>query len=150
MIGGDLTAYHGGQVSLDPRPHIRREPSRHGRAATADHIDIRLADGIRERALRSALGDALSASCRMDGGRRTGGQCAARGNPAIIVIKVGLSPASSMRQTGSLSGTSWRPMARAWPGIAAFISILLSMNLLLAVLNLIPLPPSTAAPRCCF
>ncbi|HEX5000144.1 MAG TPA: site-2 protease family protein, partial [Terriglobia bacterium] len=26
MLGGDLTAYHGGQVSLDPRPHIRREP----------------------------------------------------------------------------------------------------------------------------
>ncbi|HEX9727981.1 MAG TPA: site-2 protease family protein [Gemmatimonadales bacterium] len=25
-IGGDLTAYHGGQVSLDPRPHIRRAP----------------------------------------------------------------------------------------------------------------------------
>ncbi|UCD23066.1 MAG: site-2 protease family protein [Gemmatimonadota bacterium] len=24
--GGDLTAYHGGQVSLDPTPHIRREP----------------------------------------------------------------------------------------------------------------------------
>jgi Zn-dependent protease len=26
MRGGDLTAYSGGQVSLDPRPHIRREP----------------------------------------------------------------------------------------------------------------------------
>ena len=25
-LGGDLTAYHGGQVSLDPLPHIRREP----------------------------------------------------------------------------------------------------------------------------
>lgn len=24
--GGDLTAYHGGQVSIDPLPHIRREP----------------------------------------------------------------------------------------------------------------------------
>ena len=24
--GGDLTAYHGGQVSLDPIPHMRREP----------------------------------------------------------------------------------------------------------------------------
>lgn len=24
--GGDATAYHGGQVSLDPRPHIRRHP----------------------------------------------------------------------------------------------------------------------------
>ena len=24
--GGDLTAYRGGQVSLDPLPHIRREP----------------------------------------------------------------------------------------------------------------------------
>jgi len=26
MRGGDLTAYHGGQVSIDPTPHIRREP----------------------------------------------------------------------------------------------------------------------------
>ena len=26
MHGGDPTAYHGGQVSLDPRPHIKREP----------------------------------------------------------------------------------------------------------------------------
>jgi len=25
-LGGDLTAYHGGQVSIDPRPHIKREP----------------------------------------------------------------------------------------------------------------------------
>ena len=25
-LGGDLTAYHGGQVSLNPVPHIRREP----------------------------------------------------------------------------------------------------------------------------
>lgn len=25
-IGGDLTAYYGGQVSLDPIPHIKREP----------------------------------------------------------------------------------------------------------------------------
>lgn len=25
-VGGDLTAYYGGQVSLDPIPHIRREP----------------------------------------------------------------------------------------------------------------------------
>ena len=26
LRGGDLTAYSLGQVSLDPRPHIRREP----------------------------------------------------------------------------------------------------------------------------
>ena len=25
-LGGDLTAYHGGQVSIDPVPHMRREP----------------------------------------------------------------------------------------------------------------------------
>jgi len=25
-IGGDLTAFHGGQVSLNPAPHVRREP----------------------------------------------------------------------------------------------------------------------------
>ena len=26
LRGGDPTAYHGGQVTLDPLPHIRREP----------------------------------------------------------------------------------------------------------------------------
>jgi hypothetical protein len=26
LRGGDLTAYNGGQVTLDPRPHIKREP----------------------------------------------------------------------------------------------------------------------------
>jgi Zn-dependent protease len=26
LKGGDATAYHGGQVSLDPRPHIKRHP----------------------------------------------------------------------------------------------------------------------------
>ena len=26
MLGGDLTAYRGGQVSLNPWPHIQREP----------------------------------------------------------------------------------------------------------------------------
>jgi Zn-dependent protease len=26
LLGGDPTAYHGGQVSLDPRPHIKRQP----------------------------------------------------------------------------------------------------------------------------
>lgn len=26
LRGGDRTAYHGGQVTLDPRPHIKREP----------------------------------------------------------------------------------------------------------------------------
>lgn len=26
LRGGDLTAYKGGQVTLDPRPHIKREP----------------------------------------------------------------------------------------------------------------------------
>ena len=25
-LGGDLTAYHGGQVSIDPIPHMKREP----------------------------------------------------------------------------------------------------------------------------
>src|ERR1043166_1957138 len=25
-LGGDLTAFHGGQVTLNPIPHIRREP----------------------------------------------------------------------------------------------------------------------------
>ena len=26
LLGGDPTAYHGGQVSIDPIPHMKREP----------------------------------------------------------------------------------------------------------------------------
>ena len=70
---------------------------------------------------------------------------------AIIVIKVGLFTglfyAPDRISFGHLVATDGAGM---WPGIAAFISILLSMNLLLAVLNLCaehdePMPPAAAA-----
>ena len=141
MHGGDLTAYHGGQVSLDPRPHIRREPF----GMVILPLITTLSSGW-PMGFASAPYDPRWA---MRYPRRAGWMAIA--GPAanlllviaaIVVIKVGLFtgvfyPPSSVG-FGRLVGTD---AAGIWPGVASFVSIVFSMNLLLAVLNLIPLPP---------
>lgn len=141
MLGGDLTAYHGGQVSLDPRPHIRREPF----GMVVLPLLSTLASGW-PMGFASAPYDPRWA---MRYPRRAGWMAVA--GPAantllvllaVVVIKVGLFTgifyAPDRIYFGHLVATDGTGI---WPGLAAFISILLSMNLLLAVLNLIPLPP---------
>jgi len=141
MMGGDLTAYHGGQVSLDPRPHIRREPfgmvvlpllttltSGWPMGFASAPYDPRWAMRYPRRAGWMAIaGPAANALLVL---------------VAVIVIKAGLFTgvfyAPDRIYFGHLVATE---MGGMWPGVAAFIGILLSMNLLLAVLNLIPLPP---------
>ena len=58
--GGDPTAYHGGQVSLSPIPHIRREPIGMLVVPLLTVVDPGLGDGVGERALRSGVGRAAS------------------------------------------------------------------------------------------
>ena len=65
-LGGDLTAFHGGQVSLDPIPHIRREPFGMVIFPLADLCHGRLDDGLGQRAVRSSLVAALSAPGCLD------------------------------------------------------------------------------------
>jgi Zn-dependent protease len=141
MLGGDLTAYHGGQVSLDPRPHIRREPfgmlilplittlsSGWPMGFASAPYDPRWAMRYPQRAGWMAIaGPAANLLLVI---------------VAIVVIKIGLFtgvfyPPASVG-FGRLVGTDATGL---WPGVAALVGILFSMNLLLAVLNLIPLPP---------
>jgi Zn-dependent protease len=141
MRGGDPTAYHGGQVSLDPRPHIRREPFGmvllpllslaasgwiFGYASAP--YDPRWADRHPKRAALMALaGPAANLFLVL---------C------AWLAIRVG-------------AGLGWLapPMSIGFdriveapgPGAAAIVALVLSvvfsLNLLLAVFNLIPFPP---------
>ena len=142
LRGGDPTAYHGGQVTLDPRPHIRREPF--GMVilplltalTTKWPIGFASAPFDPEWALRYP-----SRAARM--------ALAGPGANLILVavaalsIRMGLAtgvfvapPAVSFEQLVMAAD-----VATFWHGLALLVSVLFSLNLLLAFFNLLPLPP---------
>jgi Zn-dependent protease len=139
--GGDPTAYLGGQVSLDPLPHIRREPF--GMLflplvsvfwlgwpigfASAPY-DPAWAERYPRRAAWMALaGPAANLGILL--------ACAA----AIrIGIALGTFQVPARVGFGAVASAYDAPLAGA---LALVVSILFSLNLVLLVLNLIPLPP---------
>jgi Zn-dependent protease len=140
-LGGDPTAYHGGQVSLDPRPHIKREPfgmvilplisvaiSGWPFGFASAPYDPRWAMRHPTRAAWMALaGPAANLVLVM---------------LAAVVIRVGLAldvlhAPASVRFGDLVSSTT----DGFWRGLAFLSGIVLSMNLALAALNLLPVPP---------
>lgn len=139
--GGDPTAYHGGQVSLDPLPHIRREPF--GMVilpiitvlisgwpfgyASAPYDPEWAHRHPRRAAWMSLAGPGANLLLVV---------------AAALFIRLGLAsgvffPPDSVefaRVTGAVAGG-------IWGGLALMLSVLFSMNLVLVLLNLLPLPP---------
>lgn len=138
-LGGDLTAYHGGQVSLDPRPHIRREPF----GMVVLPLLTVVASGW-PMGFASAPFDPYWA---MRHPKRAGWMALA--GPAANLVLVLL--AGMGMHLGMLAGVFLPPASAGFDhlvtagdsfgGAAFFLSVLFSMNLLLAFFNLIPLPP---------
>jgi Zn-dependent protease len=138
--GGDPTAYLGGQASLDPRPHLRREPFGMvlvpllsfslsgwmiGWASTP--YDPRWAYSFPRRAgwmslagPAANLGLVVSAAAAMRAGMAAG--LLEPGLPGFTELVLGAGPAVT-------------------DAVAQFLSILFGLNLLLCVFNLIPVPP---------
>lgn len=138
--GGDPTAYHGGQVSLSPIPHIRREPVGMlvvplltalsqgwaiGWASTP--YDPRWAARYPKReAVMAAAGPAGNLAIAL---------------VALVALRVGLAagwftPPPSINFEGLVAGPSGEP---SFAGVV--LSIFLVLNVLLAAFNMIPLPP---------
>lgn len=140
-IGGDLTAFHGGQVSLDPTPHIRREPFgmiifplltyatggwMMGWASAP--YDPRWSEQYPRRAAWMSL--------------------AGPGANFTLAILAGI-----LIHIGILTGLFRHPESVSFmhvvepagmgvaAGAATFVSLLFSLNLLLGTFNLIPVPP---------
>lgn len=135
--GGDPTAYAGGQVTLDPLPHIRREPfglvlmpllslfTTHtmwgwGSAPFDPFWQIRYPRRAALMALAGPATNFLLAAL------------------AAIIMHIGIAtqifvPVSPLAVT-ALSGGLLE-------GVASFVSILLTLNILLGVFNLLPFPP---------
>ncbi len=141
LRGGDLTAYSLGQVSLDPRPHIRREPFGTvivplfffatsgwmiGWASTP--YDPRWAHRHPRRAgWMSLAGPAANLGLVFGAGL-----CVRAGLAAGV-----FAPPEIVTLSRVVDATGAWP----WGALGTALSILFSLNLLLAVFNLIPLPP---------
>jgi len=139
--GGDLTAYHAGQVTLNPAPHVRREPFGTVLVPLLSFLlggwmigwgsapyDPFWEQRHPKRAAAMALaGPAANFILVL---------------VAVVIIKVGL--AAGVFQIPNGIGFSHVVEARApglAEGVAGFISVLFSLNLLLGTFNLLPVPP---------
>ena len=137
---GDDTAHRGGQVTLDPIPHIRREPMGmvvvpllswffNGTMigwASAPFNPLWARAWPRRNALMSAAGPAANFILVLVAG---------------ILLRVGLH--FGVFQLSDEIG--WYQLAVAeegvWSAVVSLLSVLFNLNLLLALFNLIPLPP---------
>lgn len=139
--GGDLTAYHAGQVSIDPVPHIKREPI--GMVvlpiisvlATGWPIGFASAPYDPEWAIRHPNRAALMS-------------LAGPGANLLLLLIAGL-----CLSVGVALGVFYAPEAIRfghiaasaadgfWPAAAFLLGALFSMNLALFLLNMLPFPP---------
>jgi Zn-dependent protease len=139
--GGDLTAYHGGQVSLDPVPHIRREPFGMlilpliSALATGWPFGYASAPFDPQWAMRHPKRSALMSLA---------GPAA---NLLLVLIAAavirggigaGVFHAPESIRFGEIIGSN---AGGVWPAVGTMVSVFFSLNLLLAAFNLLPFPP---------
>jgi Zn-dependent protease len=137
--GGDLTAYAGGQVSLNPLPHIRREP-----------LGMLVIPLISSFLLGWPFGYAstpYNAAWAHEHPRRAALMAAAGPLTHLLivalcaaVIRLGISGGIFVQP----DSVGFRHIADAGSGptgLSVVISMLFTLNLVMLVLNLLPLPP---------
>jgi len=139
--GGDLTAYHGGQVSLDPLPHIKREPL--GMVvlpllfslmlgwpfgfASAPYDPVWARNYPRRAALMALAGPAANFLLVIF---------------AALIIRVGLLSGGFVPPDFlSLTEITVGAEEGFWASGALLVSMIFSLNLILGIFNLLPIPP---------
>jgi Zn-dependent protease len=139
--GGDPTAFHGGQVTLNPIPHIRREP-----------LGMVIVPIVSFVYAHWMMGWA-SAPYDPDWQRRHPRRAAwmALAGPAAnfslvllaaISIRVGIAMrAFQMPQSASFTHITQAATPGAAELLATFLSVLFVLNLVLGTFNLLPVPP---------
>ena len=143
LKGGDLTAFRGGQVTLDPRPHIRREP-----------IGMVVLPIISVLISGWPLGFASAPydpDWAMKHPNRAGWMALAGPGANLVLVVL----AAVLINIGMATGVFVAPetihfsdvtaaaegVASWWGGIAALLGAVFALNLLLCIFNLIPVPP---------
>jgi Zn-dependent protease len=143
MRGGDRTAYEGGQVTLDPRPHIRREPI----GMVVLPIISVLVSGW-PLGFASAPYDPRWA---MQYPRRAGWMALAGPGANLLLVLI----AALIINVGVMAGVFYAPdtigfadvteatagAASWWSSVGYVVGAVFALNLLLCVFNLLPVPP---------
>jgi Zn-dependent protease len=140
-MGGDLTAFHGGQATLNPIPHMRREPF-----GTIVIPLLSYALGGWMLGWGSAPYDPL---WQHRYPRRAAWMALAGPGANLALLAIAAAGIHAGRAAGIFAAPSSARFARvvesaagaAPEGLATFLSILFSLNLLLATFNLLPIPP---------
>ena len=140
-LGGDLTAYHGGQVSLHPWPHIRREPFGMVILPLLTALTMGFPIGFASAPYDPAWAQKYPK-------RSAWMALAGPGANLLLVLLAGIAiragdfagifNAPNRISFGHIVATDGGPVMSA---IAFFIGTMFSMNLLLAAFNLLPFPP---------
>jgi Zn-dependent protease len=145
-LGGDLTAFHEGQVSLDPIRHIRREPIG---MVVVPILSFFLNGGAWMIGWASAPYDPYWARRHP----RRAGLMALAGpvaNFLLVLVSAGIIHA------GIAAGWFMQPFRASFDSVVLtagagksavtmFLSVLFSLNLLLGTFNLLPVPPLDGA-----
>jgi Zn-dependent protease len=139
-LGGDLTAYHGGQVTLDPRPHIKREPF--------GMVILPLLTSVLSGWPLGFASAPYDPQWALRHPRRAAWMALA-GPGANLALMV---TAALLLRLGDLLGVFFAPQSVSfghlagaaggtWQTAGLLLSVFFSLNLVLLALNLIPLPP---------
>ncbi|TFG65422.1 MAG: site-2 protease family protein [Gemmatimonadales bacterium] len=138
---GDATAYHGGQVTLDPRPHIRREPFGMVLLPLLSVVTIGWPFGFASAPYdpRWAMRHPKRAAWMALAGPASNMLlCLISGIAIFALLGAGVFGAPDQIGFAHLVD----PLADGlWVGVGFFLSAMFSLNLLLAVFNLLPFPP---------
>jgi Zn-dependent protease len=139
-LGGDLTAYSGGQVSLNPWPHIRRE--------IWGMVIIPIVTAIGTGWPIGWATTPYDAEWAYNHPRKAAWMAAAGPAANLLIVVI----CYAIIQAGIVSGYFLQPeiinMKHLFDaadggqsGLTLFVSMLFTMNLILAVLNITPSPP---------
>lgn len=140
-LGGDLTAYHGGQVTLDPRPHIKREPF--------GMVILPLLSAITSGWPLGFASAPYDPAWALRHPKRAGWMALAGPGANLLLVIV----AAALLRAGIAAGVFFAPPSikfdhlvgteagGMWSTAGFLLSVFFSLNLVLACLNLIPLPP---------
>lgn len=142
---GDDTAYRGGQVTLDPTPHIKREP--------LGMVVVPIVAYLMGGWMIGWASAPYNPNWALQYPRRSALMAIAgpAANFAIVLLAIALVHLGiSLGVFGLPVHYGWMKIAVAikggfWPFIAGMLSIAFSLNLLLGVFNLLPLPPLDGA-----
>jgi Zn-dependent protease len=145
-LGGDLTAYHNGQVSLSPVPHIMQEPIGLGVVPLVSLFISLQSGGLGVIGFASAPFDP---HWSMRHPKRAAWMAMAGPAANFILAAIGIAAIKIGVALGAFHLSSqafyWRlveaPGSSVAEGLAVFFSVLFFENMLLGVWNLLPIPP---------